>query len=54
MSFFSNLFGENKNPLDTYSKELLLVNGFKDEVASLSQEQMKQEIADFRLLITPY
>jgi len=51
MSFFSNLFGENKNPLDTYSKELLLVNGFKDEVASLSQEQMKQEIADFRLLI---
>jgi len=27
------------------------VNGFKDEVASLSQEQMKQEIADFRLLI---
>lgn len=27
------------------------MNGFKDEVASLSQEQMKQEIADFRLLI---
>lgn len=51
MSFFTKLFGADKNPLDTYSKELLAVNSFKDEVAGLTPEQMKSEIKDFRLKI---
>ncbi len=38
--------------MQKYGKELTLVNSFKDEVAKLSQEQIQQEIKDFRLKIS--
>jgi len=44
MSFLSNFFSGEKNPLDRYSAELAEVNGYKDEVEKLSQEEMREEI----------
>src|SRR5581483_1474508 len=48
MSFFSRLFSGDKNPLDRYSAQIAQVNGFKDEAAALSQEQIQKEISDFK------
>jgi preprotein translocase subunit SecA len=52
MSFISKLFGGQSSPLETYSKELNLVNSYKEEVSKFSEEQIKKEIADFRLRIS--
>jgi len=48
MSFLTNFFSGDKNPLEKYSKQLDLVNQYTDEVAGLSQEAMKEEIANLR------
>ena len=48
MSFLSNLFSGQTDPLKTYSKELDEVNGYQEEVAKLSQEQIQTEIRDFK------
>lgn len=51
MSIFSrvlNFFAFEKNPVVTYAAELALINGFKDEVAGLSEQQIKDEIKSFR------
>jgi preprotein translocase subunit SecA len=37
--------------MENYGSRLEAVNAFKDEVAGLSQEQIQQEIKDFRLKI---
>ncbi len=47
MSFLSKLFGE-KSAWDKYFSELGYVNSAKTEIAGLSQEQIKQEIAGFK------
>lgn len=52
MSFLSKLFGGQSSPLETYSKELAQVNGFKEEVSKLTQEQIQKEIVDFRVQIS--
>ena len=51
MSFIDKLFG-GKNALETYRSQLEAVNAFKDEVAGLTQEQMKEEISNFKLQIS--
>lgn len=48
MSIFSRLFSVEKNPLDVYGKELATINGLQDEVANLSQEQIRSEIQSYR------
>lgn len=48
MSFFNKLFGGQKNPLDTHAQELAIINGYKEEVAGLSSQQMQKEISDFK------
>ncbi len=48
MSFLTKIFGSSKTALDKYFNELDAVNGFKDEVAKLSEEQIKQEIFEFK------
>lgn len=52
MSFLSKIFSTEKSPLDTYSKELVLVNSFKNEIAALSQEQMQKEVKSFKLKVS--
>ena len=44
MAFLSKLFSSAKDPLQTHASELQKINSFKDEVASLSQDQIKAEI----------
>src|ERR1035438_6921609 len=51
MSFLTKLFTGQKSALSTYESELNAVNVFTDEVAKLSQDQMKKEIADFKLQV---
>ncbi len=34
--------------MDKYSKELSLVNGFKDEIEKLSEDEIKKEISSFK------
>lgn len=48
MSFLSKMFGGASSPLETYKKELDTVNGFKDEVAALSEGQIQKEIFGFK------
>ncbi len=48
MVFLSKLFSFEKNPLDTYSKELAKTNSFQEEVAALTEDQIKAEIKNFR------
>ncbi len=48
MSFFSKIFNLDKSPLEKYASELVLVNGFKEEVARLNQEQIQTEVAEFK------
>ncbi len=52
MSFFSKIFSGEKSPLERYGKELAAVNGYKEEVAKLSQEQIREEISNFKLQIS--
>src|SRR3989344_7309270 len=47
MSFISKIFGGG-NALGKYQSELDQVNGFKDEVSKLSQEQLREEISNFK------
>jgi preprotein translocase subunit SecA len=49
MSFFSKLFGGESTALDKYSKQLEQVNSFKDEVEKLTQEQIQEEVKNFKL-----
>ncbi|MDE2311594.1 MAG: preprotein translocase subunit SecA [Patescibacteria group bacterium] len=51
MSIFSKIFSGQSSALDTYRDELEATNGFKDEVATLSQEQIQQEVRDFKLKV---
>jgi preprotein translocase subunit SecA len=48
MSIFSNLFSVDKNPLDVYGKELSLINGYREEIAGLSDDQIREEIQTFK------
>lgn len=48
MSFLSNFFGGEKSPLETYGKYLTAVNAIKDEVAGLTEEQIKKEIGNWK------
>ena len=48
MSFLSKLFGGESSALAKYQTELDEVNGFKDEIAKLSQEQIKEEIKAYQ------
>jgi len=52
MSFISNFFNATKSPLEKYSSQLELVNSYKEEVAGLSQEQIREEISNFKLQIS--
>lgn len=49
MSFLNKFFGGQSSPLDTYSKELSLVNGYKEEIEKLSQDDIRREINEFKL-----
>ena len=51
MSFLTKFFSGDKNPLDRFSAELLEVNGHKEEIEKLDQEQIRKEIKDLRLKI---
>ncbi len=49
MSIFKRVFSfASSDPLTKYSAELAKINGFSDEIAKLSDDQIKQEIADFK------
>lgn len=48
MSFLSKFFNTQPNPLNTYGKQLSETGKHKDEVAGLSEDQIKKEIAGFR------
>ncbi len=48
MSFLSRIFSFEKNPLVTHASELRKINGFKEEIEALSDEQIKSEILDFK------
>jgi hypothetical protein len=48
MSILSKLFTFEKNPLDTYSKELALINSYKEEISGLSQEDIRAEIKRYK------
>jgi preprotein translocase subunit SecA len=48
MSIFKRLTSFEADPLSTYSKELAAVNGHKDQVANLAQEQIRKEISAFQ------
>jgi preprotein translocase subunit SecA len=51
MSFITRMFGGGRTPLETYKKDLDLVNSYREEIGGLSEEQIKKEISDFRLEI---
>ena len=51
MSFFNRLFNGQPSAFNKYSDQVEEVNGYKEEVEKLSQEQIKNEIKDFRLKI---
>ncbi len=49
MSIFSRVFSfASSDPLLKYRGELAKINGFAEEVAKLTDDQIKQEIADFK------
>ncbi len=53
MSIFKRVFSfASSDPLTKYSAELAKINGFAEEVAKLSDEELKQEIADFKTELT--
>src|SRR5262249_2364271 len=51
MSFLSKIFSTTSSPLTKFSSQIEGVNGYKDEIEKLSEEQIKTEIKDFRLKI---
>ncbi len=48
MSFLSSFFNADKSPLEKYAAELKLADSFQNEVAGLSQEQIRVEIKNYR------
>ncbi len=48
MSFLSNLLSFEFRPEKEYAKELQKIHGYKEEVAALSDDQIRQEIASFK------
>jgi preprotein translocase subunit SecA len=48
MSFLSRIFNFSNNPLDTYASELGQINSFREEVAALTQEQIQEEMKNYR------
>nr|MBP9686397.1 preprotein translocase subunit SecA [Candidatus Doudnabacteria bacterium] len=49
MGLFGDLFSFDFKPEKAYRKELDTINGFKEEVAVLSDEQIREEIAKFKV-----
>lgn len=52
MSIFSKLF--SSDPLKIYSGEIATINSYKDEIASLTDDQIKDEIAKFKKELKPF
>ncbi len=52
MSFLSKIFSSSPGAFGSYRNQLAEVNAFKDEVAALSEEQIKAEISNFKLQIS--
>jgi preprotein translocase subunit SecA len=48
MSFLSRIFNFSNNQLDTYASELGQINSFREEVAALTQEQIQEEMKNYR------
>ncbi len=49
MSIFSRVFSfASSDPLQKYSGELAKINGYADEISKLTDEQIRQEIANFK------
>lgn len=48
MSFLSKLSPFEQNPVKVYSKELNLVNSFKEQVEGLSDDEIKTEVLNFK------
>lgn len=46
MSIFSRFF--SNDPLKTYASEIAKINGFKDEIAALSDDQIREEISKLK------
>ncbi len=46
MSIFTKYF--SSDPLQTYQSEIATINGYKDEIEKLSDEQIKEEISQFK------
>ncbi len=46
MSIFSSLF--SKDALGTYNSEITKINAFKDEIAALSDDEIREEISEFK------
>lgn len=52
MSFISRLFGGEKTAQEEYQRLLDEVNSHKEEVSKLSDDEIRKEISDLRLLIS--
>jgi len=52
MSFFTKFFGGQASPLEIHRAELGVINAFKDEIAVLNEDQIKEEIRNFKLEIS--
>jgi preprotein translocase subunit SecA len=48
MNFITKFFSGEKNPLDRFAKEIALVNGLKEEVEKLSQDEIQAEIKNYK------
>src|SRR6478672_4040010 len=46
MSFISKLF--SSDPLKTYSAEIAKINSYQEEIAALSDEAIKAEVAEYK------
>ncbi len=49
MGLFGDLFSFEFKPEKAYRKELDVINGFKEEIAALSDEQVREEVAKFKV-----
>ena len=52
MSFFTKFFNGAKNPLDKWSEELSVTNGFKSEIEKLTEAEIKEEILKFKIEVS--
>ena len=50
MSFLGDIFSFDFKPERAYAKELALINSYQEEVAKLSDEQIRAEVAELRKL----